>query len=277
MSRKSAAVLRLEVESALAGRVAAPFQYREQQIVETASAGIAAIDALANGLPRGALTEIFGPAGSGKTSVLTAVLASRTRAGELCALVDGRDAFDPASAQTAGVLLNRLLWIRCREIEQALRCTDLLLQGGGFGLIAVDFSDFATRLVRRIQLNVWFRWRRAVENTRTILLALEQEPNAKTCASLVLRMRAEAACWSPTAADAQHTEAHLLESLENSAERLRSKKKEFLMRRLDAQFAAQLDAQENSIRFATQITGKFGEPFPQPAPQPRRKSISQHS
>jgi recombination protein RecA len=270
MSRKSAAALRLEVESALAGRVVAPFQYRERQITETASAGIAVIDALTNGLPRGALTEVFGPPGSGKTTLLTAILASRTLAGELCALIDGRDTFDPASAQAAGILLNRLLWIRCREIEQVLRATDLLLQGGGFGVIAVDFSDFAPRVIRHIQLNVWFRWRRAVENTRTILLALEQEPNAKTCASLVLSMHGETACWSQTAADGCHTEAHLFESLQNRVERLRSKKKEFLMRRLDAQ----LDAPEDSTQFATQIVAKFGELLSQPPQQAKRKSVS---
>jgi hypothetical protein len=264
MSHKSAAALRLEVESALAGRIAAPFQYREQQFAETASTGIAALDALAHGLPRGALTEIFGTAGSGKTSVLAAILALRTRAAELCALIDGRDAFDPVSAQAAGVQLHRLLWIRCRELEQVLRATDLLLQSGGFGLVAVDFSDFAPRHVRRIPLSVWFRWRRAVENTRTILLALEQESNAKTCASLVLRMQAEAACWSQTAPNSRLTEARLLESLRSGAERLRSQKKESLPRRVDSHRAAE----EDSIRFATQIAGPYETQFQQP---PRAK------
>lgn len=264
MSRKSAAALRLEVESALAGRVSAPFQYRGQQFAETASTGIAALDALAQGLPRGALTEIFGAVGSGKSSALAAILASRTRAAELCALIDGRDAFDPASAQAAGVRLPRLLWIRCRELEQALRATDLLLQGGGFGLVAVDFSDFAPRLVRRIPLNVWFRWRRAVENTRAILLALEQEPNAKTCASMVLRMQAEVACWSQTGADSAHSQARLLEGLKSNVERIRSQKKESLPRRIDSPSAAE----EDSIRFATQIADPYGNPFPQP---PRAK------
>jgi len=47
-----------------------------------------------------------------------------------------------------------------------------------------------------VPLNAWFRFRRAVEDTPTILLLLEQEPHAKTCASLVLRLEAGAVRWA---------------------------------------------------------------------------------
>jgi hypothetical protein len=80
-----------------------------------ASSGIAAIDALTGGLPRGCLTEIFGPASSGRTTVLLAALAAATRREEFCALVDASDALDPQSAATSGVDLDRLLWVRCGE------------------------------------------------------------------------------------------------------------------------------------------------------------------
>jgi hypothetical protein len=50
--------------------------------------------------------------------------------------------------------------------------------------------------VRQVPLNAWFRFRRAVEDTPTILLLLEQEPNAKTCASLVLRLESREAKWA---------------------------------------------------------------------------------
>ncbi len=186
--------LRLQVETALAGRVASPFEHRERP-VETVSAGVPEIDRLTGGLPRGALTEICGPASSGRTSVLMAAMAVRTEAAEVCALVDAQDAFDPHSAAEAGVRLGQLLWVRCRNVDQALRATDLLMQGGGFGLIALDLGDTPARVARAIPLPVWFRMRRAVENTPTILVALEQEPNAKTCASLVLRMEAREARW----------------------------------------------------------------------------------
>jgi hypothetical protein len=193
------AALRLQVETALAGRVAAPFSYRDRKLVEMVSAGIPEIDALTGGLPRGGLTEICGAPCSGRTSLLVSALASRTSQTEVCALVDGRDAFDPRGAAAAGVELKQLLWVRCRNIEQALRSTDLLLQGGGFGMIAVDLSDILPATVRHVPLNAWFRFRRAVEDTPTILMLLEQEPNAKTCASLVLRV--EGARWVGAASE----------------------------------------------------------------------------
>ena len=49
--------------------------------------------------------------------------------------------------------------------------------------------------------HAWFRFRRAVEDTPTVLLVLEQEPNAKTCASLVLQLAAEVGRWTSTDAD----------------------------------------------------------------------------
>src|SRR5580658_4364277 len=186
--RQTSAALRLQVETALAGRVASPFRLREPELTSTATVGIPILDERTGGLPRGGLTEIYGPASSGKTSILISTLVERTTNSEVCALVDAQDAFDPNGAQSAGVQLERVLWVRCRSLDQALRSTDLLLHGGGFGLIALDLSDTPARLVRQIPLNVWFRLRRAVESTPTILLVLAQESNAKTCASLVLRL-----------------------------------------------------------------------------------------
>jgi hypothetical protein len=82
---------------------------------EMASSGISALDALTGGLPRGCLTEICGPASSGRTTVLLAALAAATRRGEYCALIDASDALDPHSVEAAGVNLDSLLWVRCGE------------------------------------------------------------------------------------------------------------------------------------------------------------------
>jgi hypothetical protein len=123
------------------------------------------------------------------------------------------------------VELKQLLWVRCRNIDQALRATDLLLQGRGFGLIAVDLSDIPQETIRHVPLHVWFRFRRAVEDSPTVLMLLEQESNAKTCASLVLRLGAERAHWSLTpgpdtnaAHFLRHPAACLFDSLEARAE-----------------------------------------------------------
>ena len=230
MSSKTAA-LRLHVASALAARVASPFEYRDRPIVETVPAGIHSVDLLTGGFPRGSLTEIYGPPCSGRTSLLISALASRTAASEVCALVDARDSFDPVSAEAAGVRLKHLLWVRCRNVDQALRSTDLLIQGGGFGLIALDFGDTPVQMVRYVPLQVWFRFRRAVESTPTILVVLEQESNAKTCASLVLQLRMQKAQWSRTSAMTEkillpHSPGYLLDGSKNYAEMIRSRAKQ---------------------------------------------------
>lgn len=208
------AALRAKVEFDLRDRASAPFDYRNHKLLETVPIGISEIDFLAGGLPRGGLTEICGSSGSGRTSFLLSALASRTAHAEVCVLIDGNDNFDPHSAQAAGVELKQLLWVRCRNIDQVLRATDLLLQGRGFGLIAVDLSDIPAETVRHVPLNAWFRFRRGVEDTPTILVVLDQEPNAKTCASLVLRLGSEPARWSTTMeADAASSSAYPLASL----------------------------------------------------------------
>jgi hypothetical protein len=194
------AALRSQLEDSLRGKVSAPFAVRRAALPEMAACGIPEIDGLTGGLPRGCLTEITGAAGSGRMSFLVSLLAGLTGRGESCAVVDGRDAFDPCGAEAAGVELGRLLLVRCGNIEQALRGADLLLHGGGFGLVALDLSDLPGATVRRVPLNVWFRFRRMVENTGTILLLLEQEACAKSCASLVLRLEMEAARWNSAGA-----------------------------------------------------------------------------
>ena len=167
-----------------------------RSIQEFASTGLPEVDALTGGLPRGALTEIVGPASSGRTSLLLAILAEATRRQEVCAVVDASDAFDPAAAG-GGVDLSRLLWVRCGgNPEHALRAADLLVQGGGFGCVALDLGDIPPRVVRRIPLACWFRLQRAVENTPTMLVALEQVSCAPSCASLVLEMKPQRLNWS---------------------------------------------------------------------------------
>src|SRR6266849_3694136 len=82
---------------------------------EMVSSGIPQLDLLTGGIARGCLTEVCGTASSGRTSVLLLALARATQRGEICALVDASDAFNPASAAAAGMEMSRLLWVRCGE------------------------------------------------------------------------------------------------------------------------------------------------------------------
>jgi recombination protein RecA len=198
---------------------------------EMVPSGIAAMDALTGGLPRGCLTEICGPASSGRTTVLLAALAAATRRGEFCAVVDASDALDPQSAAAAGVTLDRLLWVRCAEnspqkcLEQLLRAADLMLESGGFGLIALDLGDLPQSAARRIPLTTWFRYRRAVEHTPTVLLAIERQSIAGSCSSLLIKLGLQGH-WIKQSADSQFPlpmHAQLLTELEITAEIVRSR------------------------------------------------------
>ncbi len=201
----------------------------DRPAVETVSSGIAAVDALTGGIPRGALTEIVGAASSGRTSLMMAALAETTRRQEVCALVDASDAFHPESAEQAGVDLRRLLWVRCSRqqdsrrglspVEQALKATDLLLQGGGFGMVVLDLGDIPVQTARRVSLTSWFRFRRVVEHTPTVLMVIEQEPHARTCASLVMRQLAVSS-WQ---LENRPSHARLLESIQVKSEVLHSR------------------------------------------------------
>src|SRR5450432_2717510 len=102
-------------KSKILARVTPASQLEISPAPEMVSSGIPAIDALTGGLPRGCLTEICGPASSGRTSVLLAALAAATSRDEFCALVDANDALDPHSTAAAGIDLDRLLWVRCGE------------------------------------------------------------------------------------------------------------------------------------------------------------------
>jgi hypothetical protein len=189
------AALHKQFESLLAG----PYGWRERPLPETVPTGVAELDAVIDGLPRGSLTEIFGPRSSGRSSLLASILTAATRREEVCALVDAEDSFDPFSAAATGVRLDRLLWVRCtHNAGHALKAADLLIQGGGFGVVVLDLGDTPPAIARRISLTSWFRLRRAVENTPTVLVAVARQSNAKTCASLMLECTRERASWSGT-------------------------------------------------------------------------------
>ena len=164
---------------------------------EKMDSGVESVNALTGGCPRGGITEVYGPESSGRTTFLQAVLAAATARQEICAYVDACHSLDPCSAAAAGVVLSQLLWVRCcNDIEATFQVTDHLLHAGGFGVIVMDLCQIPERQCRRIPLSYWYRFRRALENTPTVLLLLEREPMAKSCASLQLQMTRKKTVWS---------------------------------------------------------------------------------
>ncbi len=185
-----AAVSKLELESDMASRFGDAFRLHEKSVVETLSNGIDEIDLLTGGLPRGSISEIFGPASSGRTSLMYSMLAYATAHEETCALVDTNDVFAPTIATDAGIDFDRLLWVRCAaNLEHAFKATDLLLHAGGFGLVILDLGDVAGKDARRIISSWWYRFRRTVEDRPTVLAVISEEACTRSCAALTLELK----------------------------------------------------------------------------------------
>jgi hypothetical protein len=192
-----AAFSKTEIESEIASRFGSAFKLHEKRPAEVMSTGLGEVDSfIGGGLPRGAITEVFGPASSGRTSFMLSALAHATERQEVCALVDTNNAFDPRSAAQAEINFARLLWIGCaNHLEHAFKSTDLLLQGGGFGLVLLDLGDVPAKSARRIISSWWYRFRRTVENTLTALVVITEESCVRSCASLSLELKADSV-WS---------------------------------------------------------------------------------
>ena len=77
------------------------------------------------------------------------------------------------------------------RMEQAIQAVDLLVQGGGFGVVVLDLGGIAPQFARRIPLATWFRWRAALARARTSLLVLSQMSLTGSSAELILRVQAE--------------------------------------------------------------------------------------
>jgi len=193
-----AAFSKTEIESEITSRFGSAFKLHEKRPAEVISTGLCEVDSLiGGGLPRGAITEVFGPASSGRTSFMLSALAHATERQEVCALVDTNNAFDPKSASQAEINFERLLWIGCAyNLEDAFKSTDLLLQGGGFGLIVLDLGDVAAKDARRVISSWWYRFRRTLEATPTALLVIAEESCVRSCAMLALELKQETWLWS---------------------------------------------------------------------------------
>ncbi len=273
---KKAAVLRHIAGSGRLGAVRPASQLEVRPSLEMLSSGIAAVDAITGGFPRGCLTEICGPASSGKTSLVIATIAAATRRAETCVLIDASDSFDPASGAAAGLDFSKLLWIRCGghkmspharagtpappnsifmkartplrlrsgqasptfKLEQVLKTTDLILQSGGFGLVVLDLAGIPETFSRRIPLASWFRFQRVIEPAKTALLVVSESPRTQSCAGLVIKL-----CSKPSAVSYQPsgkpTHAQILEGMRLQAEVVRSRLERRPMQSVTAAFETQ--------------------------------------
>ena len=110
---------------------------REKLQVDTIPTGSIALDLAlgVGGIPRGRITEIFGPESSGKTTVCQHVIAEAQRRGGVAAFIDVEHALDPAYARACGVNVDELLVSQPDTGEQALEITETLIRSGGIDIV----------------------------------------------------------------------------------------------------------------------------------------------
>jgi hypothetical protein len=154
-------------------------------------------DALGGGLRRGHLSEIVGAPSSGRSTMTSELIAAATARGEVAAIVDASDTFDPGSAAALGIDLARLLWVREQgDATRALKAFSLILQAGGFGLAVLDLADVPSAAVRRFPWTTWLRLARLIEGGDTVALLVGSQRLARSPGGVTIALTAApAAHW----------------------------------------------------------------------------------
>jgi len=166
---------------------------------------------LGGGIPCGKLSELAGPASSGRTSLALSLISEATRTRHCVGWVDLNDAFDPVSARDAQVVLERVLWVRPRHLSDALRCTERLLETEGFPLVVLDVAARAAHQVPHREHasrkgspgrppdrdpNAWLRLSRITAGTQSALAVLTKERLTGSSAHISLELRPGLTRWS---------------------------------------------------------------------------------
>jgi len=145
-----------------------------------------AFDALlGGGLERGKLVELVSRRATGRYSIAMSALASATSIGEAAALVDLGDGFDPRLAETNGVDLRRLLWVRPRSVKEAVMSAEMLV-ATGFQLVVIDLGLHPVK-GRRAPDAAWVRLARSAETSRTAMLVSSPYPVTGTASEAVIK------------------------------------------------------------------------------------------
>ncbi len=164
----------------------------EEPIVRLACE-VAPLDALLEGgWPRGRLSELYGARSCGKTTLAVQLLAAVTRRGEMGVWIDAADALHPLSLVAAGVELPRVLWVRPRSWQEALRSAEMALSSKGFALVVLDWGE---QIPRWPSHGAWVRLQRAAARAQAVLLLLTPRSLAGSFATLRMRLQARRARW----------------------------------------------------------------------------------
>lgn len=129
---------------------------------------------LQGGLPKGAITEVVSPGGSGSASMVQALLRQAYQKRQLVGLIDGVDSFDATALEQP--VLSRLLWVRCRTTDEAMKAADILLRDRNLPLVVLDLKMNPAAQLRKISGTTWYRMQRIVQQTTTAFVVLTPTP-----------------------------------------------------------------------------------------------------
>lgn len=182
--------------------------------------GNVALDGLlGGGWPRGHLSEIAGAPSSGRTALLHLLLASATCRGEVAAVVDPSDMLDPATLAGAGADLPRILWVRPPSSQTALKCAEMILTAGGFGLLALDLPSGAREMARRLPAHTWPRLAQIAKRAGAAVIVLAPQRVAGGTAAVALTLTQRRVRWSGALFEGITSSASLTRSRFGPAER----------------------------------------------------------
>jgi len=183
-----------------------PAPARPEPILPT---GIKPLDQLLRGgLPLGTISEFTGSFSSGKTSLLFTLLAATTSEHFRVAYIDTFDTFDPHFARTAGIQLQRLLWIRCQgdsllnKVRNSLKTADILTRSQDFRVIVLDLEPASNQgreaNVQKIPFHCWFRIKKVLQGKKVAFFLLSHNPCAGSAATTVLGLDRSSVRWRST-------------------------------------------------------------------------------
>ena len=142
---------------------------------------------LGGGLPKGSITQLIIPhICAGGAIVLHEIIEAMHQHSQCVALIDGKNSFEPSTDYPL------LLWIRCQNVAQALKATDLLLRDSNLPLSILDFKQNSDTELRKIPGTTWYRFQRIIEENRNTLLTITRHPlvsSAQISISLTHQLR----------------------------------------------------------------------------------------
>ncbi|MFZ9855307.1 MAG: hypothetical protein ACO3I0_09340 [Limisphaerales bacterium] len=166
----------VDLRKLLAERFGQAVRPRRTIMPEAVPTGIPMLDSLLEGgWPKGGLSELVGlGVGSGVVQVLHAWIRQTAREGQFLVLVDAGDSLDVDALEPR--VLARVLWVRGRSADEALRSADLLLRDRNFPRVVIDLKPCSTKALGRISSSIWHRFRRLTEQHGTTVVVMTPQP-----------------------------------------------------------------------------------------------------